>query len=270
MKRFALLFIFAAISITALSAQRNWELGAGAGVASYFGDLNPFFTVKHPGPALNILARKNFDGRICLRLNAGFAHVWANDAQAASDYAKARNLSFQSNILEGSAIIEFNFQDFHGDSRDDANISPYLFAGAGLMYFNPQARYNDVLYDLQPLGTEGQAPGQEYSLVSPVVILGIGLKFHVDYHWSWSVELGHRATFTDYLDDVSGSYANAQTIGNYNGSVAAALSDRSIEISDQRLGGTGRQRGDSSTRDSYMMLTVGFSYRFMPLHCPAY
>jgi hypothetical protein len=119
------------------------------------------------------------------------------------------------------------------------------------------------------MGTEGQARGEEYGLVSAAVILGGGVKIDMNPSLSWNIEISGRLSFTDYLDDVSGVYGDPNAIAGSHGDIAAALADRSVEIG-ERIGRVGRQRGDSKSNDSYVFLTVGLAYRFRPLSCPAY
>jgi hypothetical protein len=198
-----------------------------------------------------------------------YANVGGDDATSTGLFEKARNLSFNSNVLEASALVEFNFQDFHGGTRDDKPIAPYLLAGIGLFTFDPMAKYQGKYYRLQPLGTEGQSLGEEYSLVAASVLLGGGVKFELNPLWSIEAEIIGRITTTDYLDDVSGVYADYRSVGAYHSNIAGALSDRSVEKG-ERIGRPGAQRGDSKGNDSYVFTTVSLVYRFMPMECPAY
>lgn len=254
---------------TPAKAQEGWEIGGYAGISSYYGELNPQFSFRRIGPSLGFFGRKNFDGRLCLRLAGSFANVGGNDATSSGAFERARNLNFSSNVFEASAVVEFNFQYFHSNSRDDKPVSPYLLAGIGFFHFNPTTQFMGGRYSLRDLGTEGQARGEEYGLVSGAVLLGGGIKADINPSWSVNFEVTGRATFTDYLDDVGGVYADYRTVAGYHGEVAGILSDRSVEIG-ERIGLPGRQRGDSKGNDSYLLVTVGIAYRFMPLVCPAY
>ena len=251
------------------NAQQGLEIGGIVGLSSYYGDLNPLFSFKRLGPTVGGTVRKNFDGRVCLRFSATYANIGASDSKSSGAFEKARNLSFSSNIIEGSAMVEFNFQNFHGGTREDKPFSPYLLAGVGFMRFNPQARYEGKLYNLQELGTEGQGPDEHYSLVAASALLGGGIKLDISRSWSINVELVGRATSTDYLDDVSKTYADHRTVAGYYGEVAGILSDRSVELG-ERIGEVGRQRGDSKNRDSFLLLNFGLIYKFTTLTCPAY
>jgi hypothetical protein len=255
--------------ISSIFAQEGWELGGFAGFSSYYGDLNPKYSFRRLGPSLGFMARKNFDGRICFKVAASFANVGASDKKANGDFERARNLSFSSNIFEASAVMEFNFQDFHSNRREDKPVAPFLMAGLGFLHFNPTTVYNGQRYNLRDMGTEGQARGEEYGLVTGAVILGGGVKIDMNENLSWNVEISGRLAFSDYLDDVKGVYGDPNAIAGYHGDVAAALADRSVEIG-ERIGRVGRQRGDSKANDSYVFMTVGLAYRFIPIGCPSY
>ena len=252
-----------------------WEVGGMGGITVYHGDLAPDFSMQTPGAAANFYVRRNVDPRVSLRLGASFGTISASDAFSQNDYNKARNLSFQSTIFEGSIGMEFNFLPFHHHSQKGRNknqFTPYLVAGFGIFYHNPKAKYKDDFYALQPLGTEGQAPGNEYSLVQPSFILGGGFKFDINSQWGIMIEGATRILFFDYLDDVSGEYANKSLISSHRGSLgstAVALSDRSGEVG-QNLGTPGRQRGDSKTNDGYTMFTIGILYTMHQQRCPAW
>ena len=74
---------------------------------------------------------------------------------------------------------------------------------------------------------------------------------------------------TDYLDDVSGKYPSYVSLPGGSGGLAAALSDRSSEISGaERSGKPGRQRGESPQKDQYLFAGITLSYTIMPLRCP--
>jgi len=251
-----------------------WEIGAMGGITLYHGDLAPDFSFQSPGLATSIFVRHNIDSRLSLRVAASFATINADDSKSENSYQKARNLNFKSNIFEGSVGVEFNFLPFHHKSRRNGKnqFSPYLLAGFGVLYHNPKTEYNGRVYELQPLGTEGQAPGKEYSLVQPAFIIGGGFKFDITKQWGIIVEGSTRILFFDYLDDVSNQYAAPQVIAAHRGSMgttAVQLADRSGEIN-QKLGSQGRQRGDVKNNDGYTMFSVGLVYTMYQAECPAY
>lgn len=270
-KNIALLLLFLSGSTWAI-AQRGWEAGPWAGVSYYFGDLNTSYDLTKPQFAAGMIARYNFNNRLALKFSGNYGYILADDADSKNVYERARNLSFESPIIDASAQFEFNFLPYIHGSRDEF-FTPYLFAGLSAFYFNPQAELDGELHELRALGTEGQFKGEEYFTVQGALNFGIGLKLDINYEWSLNFELSVRQTFTDYLDDVSTVYPDQSDLLRSRGEMAVVLSDRSITIPgvvEEILGEEGRQRGDSSTNDTYLFLGVGLVYYFGDLRCPGY
>lgn len=268
-----ILLLLASLSFLPLStAQEGWELGAWAGGTYYFGDLNTNFNMSLPGYAGGLIGRYNFNKRVAFKLSANYGLVRGDDAVSNNVYERARNLSFQSAILDGTAQLEFNFLPYTHGSTDEF-FTPYLFGGLSIFHFNPKAEYQDELVELRPLGTEGQFKGEEYYAFSAGVVLGGGFKIDLNYEWSLNFEVAARSTFTDYLDDVSTTYPDKDDLLRQRGERAVALSDRSIPIpgvNDGQIGEAGTQRGDSSTKDSYLTFGIGILYYFGDIKCPEY
>jgi hypothetical protein len=199
-----------------------------------------------------------------------------------------RNLNFKSNIVEFSAIGEWNILGFEETTRATP-YTPFLFAGIGVFKFNPLtqfhympnlidaqgqavhnvqlAQYDGQWIELQTLGTEGQGTTKyndrkRYNLTQVSIPLGVGFKQQVDDYWAWGIEFGARKTFTDYLDDVSLDYVDDQIVGGANGYLSAALKDRSSEQIDPSTGlpyerfYMGNPRGSTKGSDWYMFLNV--------------
>jgi Outer membrane protein beta-barrel domain len=269
--------LFIAYAFTALcsaatqnaTAQRGWELGGWLGTAHYFGDLNTSFSFMHPGFAGGAIGRYNFNDRLCAKMSLNYGLIGASDAYSSNDFEKNRNLSFKSNIFDGTAQFEFNFLPYNHGSREEF-FTPYLFAGFSLYYSNPQANLDGKWYDLRGLGTEGQFRGDEYYSTQGALAYGGGFKIDITPVWSLNLEMSCRKLYTDYLDDVSSVYANKNDLLKLRGATAVALSDRSLKVNDQIINQTGRQRGDSKNADMYLFLQVGIVRYFGNLRCPGY
>ena len=122
---------------------------------NYLGDLNNQSALTMPHLAGNIGLRYRFDNRWAFRAEVSLGFV-----SCKKDYIALRNLSFKSNILELSALAEFNFAPY-GPGPTEQKWTPYLFGGFALFHFNPMAQYtladgNTQWAELQPLCTEGQ------------------------------------------------------------------------------------------------------------------
>ena len=132
----------------------------------------------------------------------------------------------------------------------------------------PQGEYNGNWYELQPLGTEGQGleayPNKEfYSLYEMAIPFGGGIKYAINESLNLNVELGWRFTFTDYLDDISGTYAEYFVLQENRGDIAARLSNRTAEalgLGEPFLDHDLKQRGNPEVGDYYFMFHVGLTY----------
>jgi len=279
------------------------EAGITFGGSNYMGDLSTGVATNETHLMGGLICRFNYNDFITLRGNAVFGQISGNDQNFKSEIAfqhldqagnplditrGQRNLNFKSNLVEFSAIGEWNILGF-GETTRATPATPFLFAGIGVFKFNPRTQFNYMpgmvdaqgqalhnvqleQYDkewieLQTLGTEGQGTTKyndrkRYNLTQVSIPLGIGYKQQVDEFWAWGIELGVRKTFTDYLDDVSVDYVDDQIVGGANGFLSAALKDRSSEQIDPSTGlpyerfYMGNPRGSTKGADWYMFLNV--------------
>lgn len=261
-----ILLAFLAFISTSISAQQGWEAGGMAGIAHYRGDINTSSFLNKPGVSISALARYNFNNRICLKIAGTYGRTGADDANSSNDYEKTRNLSFRTDIFDGSAQLEFNFMPYVHGSKEEF-FSPYLFLGASVFKFDPQAFYDDRWIDLRPLGTEGQFKGEEYFSTAGAMVFGGGFKLSLTYEWSINIEVSARKLFTDYFDDVSTVYPDMEDLESLRGELSVALSDRSVG---EQIGDLGRQRGDAENNDMFTFANIGIVYYFGDIRCPEY
>ena len=265
------LVLIALFLLVGLSAQKGWEIGGWAGGSMYFGDLNTDFNLSTPGFGGGIMFRRNFNDRLCLKASGNYVFLRADDANSDNIFERARNLSFQSNVLDFTTQFEFNFLPYvHGDPEHF--FTPYVYAGITVFSFNPKTEFNGELVELRPLGTEGQFKGEEYFAVQGGFAYGIGLKLDLNERWSLNFDLNGRYLFTDYLDDVSTVYPDKRQLLRSRGELAVALSDRSILLPgvEEQIGDPGKQRGNRSNNDAFMTLGIGIVRYFGNLPCPEY
>lgn len=234
------------------------SFGFMLGGSYYIGDLNQYAHFRRTNISGGILYRYYVNSRIALRGGVRYGKVEAYDSDASSAIQNQRNLSFQSEIWEVAAGLEFNYLNYKL-GNEKYNFSPYLFIDLGVFRMNPQTDYNGEMVDLQPIGTEGQGSSlsdkEPYPLTQMVVPFGVGFKLNLGEKAAISFEYGLRKTFTDYLDDVAGNYVDAELLAQENGSIAARLSDPSN--SDLQMTGS---RGNSATKDWYSMFGVMFTF----------
>lgn len=216
-----------------------------------------------------------------LRFQLGYQKVAGNDNTTEEIFRKNRNLHFRANIYELSMNYEFQFiKEKYGNVYNlksnlgkklglkRISIGLYGFFGIGAFYFNPQAQRPDsgAWIDLAPLGTEGQGlPGgpdfyKQYSINVPV---GFGFRYAITKEIGIKLELSHRFTFTDYIDDVSTVYYDNSEINAAYGADAAYFADPNLGLHAGGYTATrpGDQRGDQNDRDGYMYAALGIFYK---------
>jgi len=224
MKRLATLALLAVIgtpfagysqSFRLLRQDRNFLVSIGSGTANYYGEMvNPgeFGKLK---PNIAIGAEYYLNSRISARAELTWFQLSGDDAKA-NDTRRLRNLSFTSNCIELSALGAFNLSPMGLRFYQRSTLNIHVFAGIGMLYFNPKTTYQGKSYALQPLATEGVS----YSRLQPVIPVGLGGRIKLNPFFNILVEAGYRFTFTDYLDGFSQSgnpnkkdYYSSYTIG---------------------------------------------------------
>ena len=249
--------------LTTPSIGQSREMGIMLGVMNYKGDLQKAtYADQNNLPGFGFLYRRSYSNHWAFKSAISYGHIKADDAQSDDPFCRNRNLNFKTTILEGTGQFEFNFFPYQ-TANPSTLFSPYMSVGLSIFRFNPKAYYNGGYVDLQPLGTEGQGtnanPDKDlYKRTNLAFVFGGGFKWKIGRRWSVVLESVVRKTYTDYLDDVSGVYADPNTIRVEYGKTAYYLSDRSIVKN--KAGNIGRQRGDNTNRDWYHFTGVQFTY----------
>ncbi len=253
----------------------NGEFGVAVGAAHYFGDINTDGRINRPKIAASLLFRKQFGDYIAVRLQGTYAKVGYSDVYSDNEVQRLRNLSFNSDIFELAVMGDFNFFRFI-PGEAGYNFTPYVSMGAGFFTYDPYAYLADQKYYLRPLGTEGQGTAlypdrAPYSTMAFCFPLGVGVKYNLSPKTNLTFEITHRFTTTDYLDDVSTTYAGAAAfppLANGDPSPAFLLQDRSYELTTNPIGIAGRQRGISTQKDQYLTIMVGLTFNLTSYRCP--
>ncbi len=229
------------------------EFGLMAGGSYYMGDLNPYnhfnnYNYNFGGFFKRTLSNK----QIALRAHLMYGRISASSANS--------DLSFRSSVLEIGPAIEINFLPFEIGERKKYKGTPYLFGGITYFKMNPQTNNEGNWVSLQTLGTEGQGssqnPNKQYKSQQISLPVGLGIKVNLSKRLALNLEYGIRKTFTDYLDDVSGTYVDIDQLEIENGQLASDLS--------KGYGINGLQRGNSQNKDWYAIYGLGLSFRILP------
>ena len=256
-----LLFVFSSVNLA--MAQRGdfvscTELVLSGGGMTYIGDLNDQSAFGDVHAAGSVGLRSRIDNRWSVHGSFGYGTL-----SAEHDCLAQRNLSFRSELYEGSLALEFDFRPY-GPGATESMWTPYLFGGLAVFHFNPAAACTlsdgTVKWvELQPLRTEGQGTslyGQRrpYALTQMAFPFGIGVRMRLGKQVSLTAEYGFRMTWTDYLDDVSTTYVGAELLAEEVPTLSAQMADRSSVPNVE-----GIKRGDDSLNDwySYFNLSLG-------------
>lgn len=267
-----ILFLFIAIVPFSSRGQMYFtplEVGIAGGVSQYFGDLNEHYGIKTIHAGGGFYLRRRLNSYISVKLLANYTQVGYDDKYNKASYQIQRNLNFKSDITEVALQAEFNFFSFvTGDPY--RRFTPFLTGGIGMFYYEPYTEYYGQKIYLRPLGTEGQNAGyadRKYSNTSVCFPVGAGVKFWIKGGVNLTFEIANRLTLTDYMDDVSATYVGLDKFKKSpNG---GALQDRSLEKNGNTMIGTqGKQRGNTSSKDQYMMALFSVSFNFRSYKCP--
>jgi len=230
------------------------EFGGLAGASRYMGDVNPETPLAFKDCSAGAFAKYNFDNTWGVRGNVQYLNIWKRDIDSGNPWFQQRQLMFFSELVEVSAIGEFNFFDIYQCSRGRKFWQPHVFAGLAYTYYEPKVRdvnLNKVY--LRYNYTEGQSPGNPYDEFTFAVPFGFGLKYKPKGSWAYGVEAGYRIALTDFLDDVSGLYPDPRPYSDPSG-----------------VQSPGSMRGDGHPRDSYMFVGIRVSYILFNQGCPTW
>ena len=276
------------------------EVGLGLGPSFFLGDLGGSYGVGKPfikdldlpltkfskGLFLNIYPSEWFG----IRLAANQSYLEGDDnkvdLRGGREFSRwRRNQYFQSKVTEIYLGVEIyptvmleRYDGLKGKFR------PYGIAGVGAFHFNPKGYYYPnpsnqnvkQLVELKPLHLEGQGFAEyptrkEYKLTQLEIPMGAGFKYYIKENVYVGIEVLHRKTFTDYIDDVSTKYVDPIYFQKYlnpaDVPIATQLYNRESFRNITRPT-TGRQRGDSKEMDSFFSTIIRFGWRLNGSNSP--
>lgn len=206
-------------------------------------------------------------------VGARFEINWGRLEAWDSSYGKGsgnydRNLNFRTNITELSVIGEFHpliFARLYTQNSMPV-VSPYVLAGYTFFNYNPMAVFRGQTIPLQPLRTEGQgfdnvkATLEPYNLNQSAIPVGMGVRYELHPRVNIRGEFMYRILFTDYLDDLSGTYIDPNlfdaNLSPANAQLARILNDRRGELNPLAVPTPGAMRGNAGKKDAYWGLSL--------------
>lgn len=272
------------------SKRRQYNsVGVSLNAMNYFGDVVPKpsitslrFAATRPNIGLSFTRR--FAPRISARAALAYGRITGDDFKAAdandpdAKYRYNRNMSFRNDIVELSAVGIFDLIENRNNYLKRPDFVPYVFAGVSVYHHNPKglvgpdgtsspASLNSGDWiALQPLGTEGQRYNGEgtYSLWQFSIPFGGGVRYKLNKSFDLGLEIGWRKTFTDYLDDVSGNYANNSRLDPGAAQYFGGGNVRSTSGEFANFNSEGQMRGKSNEKDWYIVTGLTLNYILAP------
>lgn len=272
MRKFLCLMVLF-FTVTTASAQWLWDYGLNLGVSNYLGDIGGKEKTRRDFVAdmklaktrwnVGAFARYKWKPKVSLKLALDYLRLEGDDKLSTNPARHYRNLNFRNDMFDLAFTGEYFFyenNDLGHTYRYKNGFRAYIFGGVGAFYSNPKADYNGQWVPLRPLHTEGVT----YSPVGINIPVGVGFYFTFNKKHRIGYEFNWRTTFTDYLDDISGNYpSDPSQSGN------PALSLRTPELGAQAAQSDpgvyyahnwGQKRGDKTHKDSYITMSLSYSY----------
>jgi hypothetical protein len=168
-------------------ASQTFELGGFVGGANVIGDVGSTTYVNPNTLAFGGIFKWNRSERHSFRFSAILAKAEGNDAESKESRRKQRGYSFQNNIKEFSAGLEYTFWEFNLNSGAPTS-APYMYTG--ITYFLYEASY-----------TSGAGVYTEYDQAGAFAIpMVLGYKATLSTKLIGAFEIGARYSFTDDID----------------------------------------------------------------------
>lgn len=273
-----------------ISLTRTIEVGVSVGPSNFLGDLggtrgkgmtflkdNNFPLTKlmfgahistHPSPLWGVRLQVNY-GQLkgedeIIRPQGGL-----------EEHRKFRNNDFRSKLAEAYVAAEIypTVLTEYDPTDEYKKFRPYALIGVGVFHFNPQGTdpATGGWVNLAGLSTEGQGfaeyPNRKpYKLTQLNIPMGAGVKYFVSDNMSLALEVIHRKTFTDYIDDVSTTYVDPALFVQYFGVgqkalLAERMANKSALVANGGNGYVpGDKRGTATNNDAYYH--IGFKINF--------
>jgi len=226
---------------------QQYEVGVGLGGATYTGDIIRRIDPTQIGIHGTLFGRRNFDNAWSLRAGLSISRLNATDSVRPIDpMTMARNAYFRGTLVEGAAVMEFHFLDYLS-YQSVSRYSPYGFMGLGYMFFSGSGQSH-----------AGDPDAGGYSLGTPIIPFGLGIKYKLKERLILSMEFGFKPTFTDFLDKIDASE-------NY---LPRFIEDP--DTAEQILNQQALDFGNRNDKDWYYFLGLSLSYSFHQVKCYAY
>lgn len=239
---FALIFLFATAQLNAQkSSIPNWRINAGIGYGTYYGDLSHYriknlsdwknlkYFLKYNknyvlNPSFHLSLEKKFSNRSGVIFSGNYTDIAMSDRYLSSDgKLNMSNANFNRALNFRSKIYDVGV-GYKLKSNEKAFIAPYLWLGGGVSFFNATGDLYDAAgtaynYASPNVATDGRyetalrdqltETDAKYRNVAPYANVGLGLAVKLSKAFAIGVESDIKYSFSDYIDDASGTYKAA-------------------------------------------------------------
>lgn len=169
------------------SYSQIYEVGIFIGGSNFIGDVGATNYIAPNQPVIGGIFKWNRSARHSLRLSLIYAKLESDDAKSDDPRRKQRGYSFETDILEISAGMEFTFFDYdlHSEGK---KMTPYLYSGITM------ANHDNFYFNNGVLTNEDNS---SWAFGIPMVL---GFKTTLSDSFILSFEVGARYTFSDEID----------------------------------------------------------------------
>lgn len=229
LSRWLIMTLFFTSYICSIQAQKAipaLELGAGAAVFVYQGDLTPerMGSYRNLKPGVVLSAAYIMSTSFSVRFNVSAGSLRGDETKYENpEYRKYRAFAFRSPVFEISPQLVWNPL-----GRNDVvkGFSPYIFGGAAVNFLRIQRDYSG--YDPAYFGDGSDIPQriaedeqQRLPRVRLAVPVGAGIRYNISNSIAVNAETTYRFLSTDYLDGFSQA-ANPEKNDHYQ-TISAGL-----------------------------------------------
>ncbi|MBN2485905.1 MAG: outer membrane beta-barrel protein [Bacteroidales bacterium] len=189
---------------------RRYEIGGGLGNTQIFGDIGGTMSpqnwmglkdiqIKETRPSVNVLARYKINNIYTFKTTFNLGFGYGSDATSGLE----RQREYSTTLLEFSSQIERYIIQEERPYRSNAGyrrlgmlnnyslFGLYVYTGVGACY----TRNNVSIPVPRP-----KADVTKNNNFTPVIPLGIGIKYIIDDAWNFDCNLGYRFPFNDYIE----------------------------------------------------------------------
>jgi hypothetical protein len=276
------LFVLALLPAT-VHSQYLLDVGGSVGVSNYLGDMGGKANTRRDFISDMKMAKTRYDvsfftrykirREVYLKGELSYLRLSGDDALSTNPGRHYRNLSFNNNVFELALTGEWMFYentDLGASYRFRNALRFYAFGGVSVFYHSPTTMYNGEKVRLRPLTTEGQE--KPYKPVVIAIPAGIGFHYTMKKRHRFGWELNWRTTFTDYIDDVKGNYADPSKLEPEAALVADRTDDAAANAYQPGFANNfgvytkpngevvNNKRGDPTHNDSFLTTTFSYSY----------